>query len=128
MQPFRLSLRTATADLHSGITGGVVRNPLAELMQVITACVDGTSGKILIPGFYDEVEPLTADEERAFLDSGFSVETFKRDHHVTSMRETDPLEVMRRLWAMPTFEEFFDWEQARCGIAAFATFFDQIAR
>src|SRR5207244_10213776 len=35
MQPFRLTLRTATTDLHSGMTGGVVRNPLAELMQVV---------------------------------------------------------------------------------------------
>ena len=104
MQPFRLTLRTATSDLHSGITGGVVRNPLAELMQVVCACVDGRTGHVLIPGFYDEVEPLTREEERAFLESGFSVETFKRDHQVSSLRETDPLEVMRRLWARPTFE------------------------
>jgi acetylornithine deacetylase/succinyl-diaminopimelate desuccinylase-like protein len=104
MQPFRLTLRTATSDLHSGITGGVVRNPLAELMQVVCACMDSRTGEVLIPGFYDEVEPLTAEEERAFLESGFSVETFKRDHQVSSLRETDPLEVMRRLWALPTFE------------------------
>lgn len=104
MQPFRLTLRTATTDLHSGITGGVVRNPLSELMQVVATCVDGRSGEVLIPGFYDEVEPLTAEQERAFLDSGFSVETFKRDHRVSSLRETDALEVMRRLWARPTFE------------------------
>jgi acetylornithine deacetylase/succinyl-diaminopimelate desuccinylase-like protein len=104
MQPFRLTLRTATNDLHSGITGGVVRNPLAELMQAVSACVDAHSGRVLIPGFYDEVEPLTPEEERAFLASGFSVETFKRDHQVSSLRETDPLEVMRRLWALPTFE------------------------
>src|SRR5579884_4189609 len=32
MQPFRITLRTATTDLHSGVTGGAVRNPLAELM------------------------------------------------------------------------------------------------
>jgi acetylornithine deacetylase/succinyl-diaminopimelate desuccinylase-like protein len=104
MQTFRLTLRTAAADLHSGITGGVVRNPLAELMQVVSTCVDATTGRVLIPGFYDEVEPLTPDEEAAFLGSGFSVETFRRDHHVSSLRETDPLEVMRRLWALPTFE------------------------
>ena len=104
MQPFRLTLRTATNDLHSGITGGVVRNPLTELMAVVAACVEGRSGRVLIPGFYDEVEPLSAAEERAFVDSGFSVETFRHDHHVTSLRETDPLEVMRRLWALPTFE------------------------
>jgi acetylornithine deacetylase/succinyl-diaminopimelate desuccinylase-like protein len=104
MQPFRLTLRTATTDLHSGITGGVVRNPLAELMQVVAACVDARTGQVLIPGFYDDVEPLSPAEERAFLNSGFSVETFQRDHQVSSLRETRPLEVMRRLWAMPTFE------------------------
>jgi acetylornithine deacetylase/succinyl-diaminopimelate desuccinylase-like protein len=104
MQPFRLTLRTAEADLHSGITGGVVRNPLAELMQVVSTCFDARSGRVLIPGFYDEVEPLSPEVERGFLASGFDVETFKRDHHVSSLRETDPLEVMRRLWAMPTFE------------------------
>jgi acetylornithine deacetylase/succinyl-diaminopimelate desuccinylase-like protein len=104
MQPFILTLRTATTDLHSGITGGVVRNPLAELMQVVSACVDARTGTVLIPGFYDEVETLSPAEERAFLDSGFSVETFQRDHQVTSLRETRPLEVMRRLWATPTFE------------------------
>src|SRR5258708_6038048 len=63
MQPFRLTLRTATTDLHSGITGGVVPNPVAELMQVVSACVDARTGRILIPGFYDEVEPLTAEQE-----------------------------------------------------------------
>jgi acetylornithine deacetylase/succinyl-diaminopimelate desuccinylase-like protein len=104
LQPFRLTLRTATTDLHSGVTGGAVRNPLAELMQVVSTCVDARTGRVLIPHFYDEVESLSAEEEDAFLSSGFSVETFKRDHHVRSLREEDPLEVMRRLWGLPTFE------------------------
>jgi acetylornithine deacetylase/succinyl-diaminopimelate desuccinylase-like protein len=106
MLPFRLTLRTAPADLHSGITGGAVRNPLAELMQVVSACVDGRTGRVLIPGFYDEVAPLSPEEARGFVDSGFSVETFAYDHHLpmSSLRETDPLELMRRLWALPTFE------------------------
>lgn len=104
MQSFRLTLRTATTDLHSGVTGGVVRNPLAELMQVVSSCFDARSGRVLIPGFYDEVEPLSPAEEAAFRASGFSTDTFQRDHRVTSLRETEPLEVMRRLWALPTFE------------------------
>lgn len=104
LQPFRISLQTATTDLHSGITGGVVRNPLAELMQVVCACADGHSGHVLIPGFYDEVEPLSLEEEDNFLSSGFSIDTFKRDHRVDALRETRPLEVLRRLWALPTFE------------------------
>ncbi len=104
MQPFRLTLTTAATDLHSGVTGGVVRNPLTELMQVVATCVDGRTGEVLIPGFYNEVEPLTPEEEHAFVTSGFDVDTFRRDHHVQSLRLTDPLEVMRALWARPTFE------------------------
>jgi acetylornithine deacetylase/succinyl-diaminopimelate desuccinylase-like protein len=104
LQPFRLTLTTAATDLHSGVTGGAVRNPLAELMQVVTTCMDARTGRVLIPGFYDDVEALSLLEEDSFLGSGFSVETFIRDHRVKSMRETDPLEVMRRLWALPTFE------------------------
>jgi acetylornithine deacetylase/succinyl-diaminopimelate desuccinylase-like protein len=104
LQPFRLTLTTAATDLHSGVTGGAVRNPLAELMQVVATCMDARSGRVLIPGFYDDVEALSLQDEDSFLGSGFSVETFMRDHRVTSLRETDPLEVMRRLWALPTFE------------------------
>jgi acetylornithine deacetylase/succinyl-diaminopimelate desuccinylase-like protein len=104
MQPFRLVLDLHTADLHSGVTGGAVRNPLTELMQVVTACVDARTGQVLIPGFYDRVEPLSEAEAQAFLDSGFSVDTFMRDHQTRSLRVTEPLEVMRRLWAQPTFE------------------------
>jgi acetylornithine deacetylase/succinyl-diaminopimelate desuccinylase-like protein len=104
LQPFRLILRTATTDLHSGVTGGAVRNPLAELMQVVAGCMDARTGNVLIPGFYDEVEPLTPEEEDNFLSAGFSLETFKRDHHVSSLRSTDALDVLKRLWALPTFE------------------------
>ena len=104
MLPFRLTLRTATTDLHSGITGGGVRNPLLELMEVVSSCVDARSGKVLIPGFYDEVELLSAEDERGFLASGFSVDQFQRDYQVTSLRASDPLELMRRLWAQPTFD------------------------
>jgi acetylornithine deacetylase/succinyl-diaminopimelate desuccinylase-like protein len=73
-------------------------------MQVVSTCVDAQSGRVLIPGFYDDVAPLSLAEEDAFLSSGFAVETFRRDHQVTSLRVTEPLEVMRRLWALPTFE------------------------
>lgn len=104
LKTFRLTLETAETDLHSGVVGGAARNPLAELAQVVAACVDGRTGEVLIPGFYEDVAPLSEAEARDFLASGFSVETFVRDHRIRSMRTTDPLEVMRRIWAWPTFE------------------------
>ncbi len=104
LQTFRLTLETAATDLHSGVVGGAARNPLAELMQVVAACMDGRTGEVLIPGFYDEAVPLTEREAQDFLASGFSVEAFVRDHRIGSLRTTEPLEVMRRIWARPTFE------------------------
>lgn len=104
MKTFRLTLETAETDTHSGMVGGAARNPLAELMQVVSACVDGRTGEVLIPGFYDDVEPLSDADARDFLASGFSVDTFVRDHGLKSLRTSDALEVMRRIWARPTFE------------------------
>jgi hypothetical protein len=39
-----------------------------------------------------------------FRRSGFTVSGFKKDHLLKSLRTSDPLELMRRIWAIPTFE------------------------
>ncbi len=62
---FELELRTAKKDLHSGMFGGAVRNPLHVLSEVIAAMHDA-QGRVTLPGFYDLVRPL-ADEERTLL-------------------------------------------------------------
>ncbi|MGE3976576.1 MAG: M20/M25/M40 family metallo-hydrolase [Nitrospira sp.] len=100
----RLILRTGEKDAHSGVTGGAARNPLAELMEVASTCVDVRTGKVKIPGFYDEVVEPTAKEIKNFLKSGFEVRRFKEAYGFRSLRVQDPSEVMRRIWASPTFE------------------------
>lgn len=100
----RLTLRTGTADVHSGLTGGAARNPLTELCDLVNACVDAKAGRVKIPGFYDEVVPPTKAEIKSFLASGFQVERFKKAFGFRSLRTTDPAEVLRRIWAAPTFE------------------------
>lgn len=52
-------------DLHSGIYGGAVRNPLMAMAQVLASMKDENE-LILIDGFYDDVEPLS-DEERQLM-------------------------------------------------------------
>lgn len=100
----RLTLRTGSKDAHSGVTGGAARNPLAELMEVATACVDAKTGKVKMPGFYtDVVEPSRA-EIKSFLKSGFQVKRFKEAYGFQTLRTFDPAEVTRRIWAAPTFE------------------------
>ena len=100
----RLSLRTGSKDAHSGVTGGAARNPLAELMEVAQACVNAKTGEVKIPGFYHDVVKPTAQEIKSFLKSGFQVKRFKEAYGLQSLRTNDPAEVMRRIWAAPTFE------------------------
>jgi acetylornithine deacetylase/succinyl-diaminopimelate desuccinylase-like protein len=104
LQTFTVTLETAAHDLHSGVVGGAARNPLSELMSIVGEMLDGRSGEVKIPGFYDDVEELTVAEARDFASSGFSVDTFMRDHELKSVRVKDPLEVMTRIWARPTLE------------------------
>jgi acetylornithine deacetylase/succinyl-diaminopimelate desuccinylase-like protein len=100
----RLILRTGEKDAHSGVTGGAARNPLAELMEVANACVDAKTGKVKIPDFYSDVVELSTKEINDFLKSGFEVRRFKEAYGFRSLRVQDPAEVMRRIWASPTFE------------------------
>jgi len=101
---FRLTLETGLTDRHSGEVGGAARNPLGELMQVICDLYDPITGEVKVPGFYDDLVEPTASELQDFLNSGFSVSTFQRDHSLTSLRTQVPIEVMKRIWTSPTFE------------------------
>ncbi|HUD11186.1 MAG TPA: M20/M25/M40 family metallo-hydrolase [Candidatus Saccharimonadia bacterium] len=101
---FELSLRTGAKDVHSGLVGGAARNPIGELSQIITECYDATSGHIKIPGFYDDVRPLTAAERENLASAGFTSRQFLVDHELTSLRTEDDAEVMSRIMAEPTFE------------------------
>jgi len=58
-----IQLHNANRDLHSGMYGGILANPANELMRVLGQIHD-ESGRITVPGFYDDVAPVT-DEERA---------------------------------------------------------------
>lgn len=104
LQSATLTLETGSKDTHSGLTGGAARNPLTELAAVIAACVDAKSGKVKIPGFYDAVIKPTKEELAHFKASGFSVAAFKNAHGFKKLRTNDALDVMKRIWAEPTFE------------------------
>jgi acetylornithine deacetylase/succinyl-diaminopimelate desuccinylase-like protein len=101
---FLLTLETGTTDTHSGETGGASRNPIAELMRLVCDLYDVTTGKVKIKGFYDDVVPPSKSELNDWANSGFTVSAFKKAHHLKLMRTQDPLEVMKRIWGMPTLE------------------------
>ncbi len=100
----RFTLETGQTDQHSGTAGGAARNPLGELIGLVNDIYDPHTGQVKVPGFYDDVVEPTAAELADFERSGFSVADFKKDHLFKSLRTEEPLEVMKRIWAMPTFE------------------------
>jgi acetylornithine deacetylase/succinyl-diaminopimelate desuccinylase-like protein len=62
---FEITVRGPSRDLHSGIFGGTVDNPAMVLCQLL-ARLRNANGRITIPGFYDDVVPLSTYERREF--------------------------------------------------------------
>ena len=99
-----IKLKTGAKDVHSGTTGGLARNPIGELCQLISACYDAKTGKVNIPGFYDGVRKPSQEEIEHFKASGFSVADFQKANELISLRTTDTEDAFKRIWAEPTFE------------------------
>ena len=102
---FTVSLTTGAKDVHSGTTGGAARNPVGELCALIAECYDARTGRVKIPGFYDDVPKPSAAERQGFARAGFSAKRFKAAHELKSLRpaKTD-LDLMQAIMARPTFE------------------------
>src|SRR6185369_8901661 len=66
-------------DLHSGTYGGAVRNPLNALATIIDKLRDEKTGRILIPGFYDDVRPLEAWEREEWAKLPFDEDEYRTD-------------------------------------------------
>jgi acetylornithine deacetylase/succinyl-diaminopimelate desuccinylase-like protein len=99
-----IEVRGARTDLHSGMYGGAAPNPFVALAQVIAKLKDA-DGKILIPGFYDDVAKPTADELKAWRALPFDEEHY-RETEVGSVTLTgEPgYSVLERTWARPTLD------------------------
>lgn len=97
-------LKTAEKNVHSGEVGGLARNPIAEICELLASCQDAKTGEVKIPGFYDDVVPLSDEELNGFVDSGFTATDFKKSHQLTHLRTEDPKDGAHRIWGRPTFE------------------------
>ena len=62
---FEITVHGPSRDLHSGIFGGAVDNPAMALSQLLARLRD-SNGRVAVPGFYDDVAPLSAYERKQF--------------------------------------------------------------
>lgn len=98
------NLRTADKNSHSGAVGGPARNPLLELFEAASGCIDSGTGEIQIPGVYGNVKEPSQEEIEYWKKSEFNVEQFKESHHLRKLRFEDRVKVLKAIWARPTFE------------------------
>lgn len=102
---FTVALETGAKDVHSGTTGGVARNPVGELAALLSECYDARTGRVKIPGFYDDVRKLSAEEKRSFVRARFSRRRFASAHELKSLRpQRDDASALTALTAAPTLE------------------------
>jgi acetylornithine deacetylase/succinyl-diaminopimelate desuccinylase-like protein len=64
-------------DLHSGLYGGAVANPINVLTRMIASLQD-ENNRITIPGFYDNVDELSTEERAEMAKAPFSLENYKK--------------------------------------------------
>ncbi len=98
-----VTIRAASRDLHSGIYGGAAANPARVLARIIAALHDD-SGRITVPGFYDDVRELS-DEMRAQWQSlAFDHAKFLGDVGLSVPAGESDRTPLEMLWSRPTCE------------------------
>ncbi len=90
-------------DLHSGTFGGGVDNPLNVLSWLVSQLKD-RYGRIAIPGFYDDVLPLTQTERDAFKKLPFDEKEYCKDLDIEQTYGEAGYTTLERVWARPSLD------------------------
>jgi len=90
-------------DLHSGLFGGAVANPINVLAKMITQMVD-ENGHITIPGFYDDVLESSAEERAKMAEAPYSEEEYKKAIDVKALWGEKGYTTNERTGIRPTFD------------------------
>lgn len=90
-------------DLHSGVYGGAVANPITILAKMIASCHD-ENNHITIPGFYDDVVDSTAAERSKMAEAPFDEKEFKQDLGIQNVWGEKGFSTNERTGIRPTLE------------------------
>src|ERR1700674_4393123 len=123
---YELFVEGANHDLHSGVYGGAAPNPIQAVAEILCTLKD-RQGRILIPGFYDRVQPPSPKERDAWASLPFDEKEYTEVEMGARELVGEPgVPLFERLWARPTVEVHgirggFTGEGAKTVIPARAT-------
>ena len=95
-------------DLHSGLFGGAVANPINVLASMVSKMTDA-NGKITIPGFYDDVQEVSAEERELLGQAPFNEEAYKKAIDVAELTGEKGYSTTERTGIRPTFDVCGIW-------------------
>ena len=99
----QVDIKGPNADLHSGAYGGSIANPIQVLCEIIAQLKDA-NGRVSVPGFYDEVRALDAEERRQLARLPFDEAEYRRELGVPAIFGEQGYSTVERVWARPTLE------------------------
>ena len=100
---YELKLQGPKQDLHSGTFGGGVTNPAKALAFMMNALTD-ESGRVQVPGFYDDVLPVTERERDELAKLPFSEAAFAKQLGVAALSGEEGYTTLERRWCRPSFD------------------------
>ena len=105
---FQIDVEVAGRDLHSGSYGGSVGNPIDVVAHIIAGLKD-SQGRVLVPGFYDEVRPLTRQERDEFGRLPYTDAAYLEETGAAALFGEPGYTTFERTWARPTLEPNGVW-------------------
>jgi acetylornithine deacetylase/succinyl-diaminopimelate desuccinylase-like protein len=90
-------------DLHSGLWGGAAHNPALALVEILYKLYN-PDNTIAVPGFYDDVVPLTPDERAMIAKTDLSEDQFKQSTGVPAIWGDQNYTIRERISARPTLD------------------------
>lgn len=99
----QIDVTGSPVDLHSGSFGGTVENPANALARIISG-LKGADGRILVPGFYDDVVELTIAERAALAELPFDEEAYRAELDLPALAGEPGYTTLERKGARPTLD------------------------
>lgn len=99
----QIDARGAATDLHSGMYGGAVQNPIHALVALL-ASMRGPDGRVLVEGFYDDVRPLDAETRRQIGAVPFDEAAYRQAIGVKGLFGEAGYSPLESVGARPTLE------------------------
>jgi acetylornithine deacetylase/succinyl-diaminopimelate desuccinylase-like protein len=100
---YELQITGPAQDLHSGVFGGAVPNPITILAEMIAKLHD-KNFRVAVPGFYDDVAALSRQERRALNSLPWKEKEFRRTVGAPALCGEKGYTIVEQLWTRPTLE------------------------